>query len=148
MARDPTTVTCDPDADTPGSPNAHFSFSFGTSVADSPAAAADWNRVLRRSPPHPFQDAPVSCSRVAAGFALQNAVFAIASSGARYEPAARPVTNAATARRSAGDSVAPWRRMLKELSAVSTASGEKPLSAARFGMRGSDPSWQPAQCCL
>ena len=58
--REPTTDTCDPDADTPGTPNAHFSFNFGTSDALSPAAAAGWNRVLRESTPHPFQLAPAS----------------------------------------------------------------------------------------
>src|SRR4029079_9788627 len=106
MARDPTIVTCDPDADTPGSPNAHFTFSFGTSAAERPAAAADWKRVLRRSPPHPFHAAAASGS-FAALAAEQNAVLAIASSGALYDPGARPVTNAATARRSAGVSDAP-----------------------------------------
>jgi hypothetical protein len=40
--RDPTTDTCEPEADTPGTPKAHFSFSFGTSAAVSPAPAADW----------------------------------------------------------------------------------------------------------
>ena len=32
------------------------------------------------------------------------------------------------------------QHMLNELSAVSTASGEKPRSASRVGIRGSDPS--------
>ena len=56
--REPTTDTCNPDADTPGTPKAHFSCNLGTSVALSPAAAAGWNRVLRASTPHPFQLAP------------------------------------------------------------------------------------------
>jgi hypothetical protein len=38
--------------------------------------------------------------------------------------------------------------MLNELSAVSTASGVIARSASRFGIRGSDPSWQPAQFCV
>ena len=77
---------------------------------------------------------------LAAFGAGQYAVLAIASSGAVYDPGARPVTNAATARRSAGLSDAPRRRMLNEPSAVSTASGVKPRSASRLGIRGSDPS--------
>src|SRR5262245_6709496 len=139
IAREPITVTCEPDADTPGIPNAHLTFSFGTSAALSPAAAADWNRVFRRSPPHPFQDAPASGS-FGAFAAEQKAVLAIASRGALYEPGARPVTNAATARRSPGLSAAPCRLMLNERSAVSTASGDMPRSASRFGMRGIEPS--------
>jgi len=39
--REPTTDTCDPEAETPGTPKAHFNFSFGTSAAVSAAAVAD-----------------------------------------------------------------------------------------------------------
>ncbi len=38
-----------------GRPNAHRSFSFGTSAAVSPAAAALWKRVFCASTPQPFQ---------------------------------------------------------------------------------------------
>jgi hypothetical protein len=38
--------------------------------------------------------------------------------------------------------------MLNELSAVSIASGAIARSASRVGIRGSDPSWHDAQCCL
>src|SRR5262245_48190594 len=144
----PTTVTCEPEDDTPGRPNAHFTRSFGTSLPESPAPALDCCRVFRTSAPHPFQAAPASgfgCEIVAA---LQYAVFAIWSSGARYEPGGLPARNSATARRSADVSVAPCRRMANELRALSMCSGVNLASAARLGMRGMAPSWHAAQCCL
>src|ERR1043166_1616646 len=96
------------------------------------------------SPPNPFHAGPLDAS---AGGVAQYADFGITSRGARYEPAVRPVTYSATARRSARLSGAPWRRMLNELSAVSTCSGVSVLTASRFGTRGSEPLGQPAQCC-
>src|SRR5207244_11761738 len=100
--------------------------------------------------PHPFHAAPASGAVEDEDVAPtpQNALFAIASSGALYEPAGRPVTNSDTARRSAGVSVAPCRRMLNALSAVSTWSGVSRRTASRPGIRGIVPSWQEAQCCL
>src|SRR6185437_6435299 len=136
-ARLPATVTCEPDADTPGNPNAHFSFSRGTAVGDSPAAAAGWKRVLKMLPLKPFHAGARGSSGVGVA---QNADFGMTSSGVRYEPAGRPVTYSATARRSAGVSDAPSRRMMNELNAVSTYSGVNPLSASRPGMRGIVPS--------
>ncbi len=62
-ARLPTTVICEPDADTPGMPNAHFNLSFGTSDAVRPAAAAVCDREFCASTPHPFQAGPASASR-------------------------------------------------------------------------------------
>jgi hypothetical protein len=56
-------VICEPEADTPGTPKAHFSLSFGTSDAARPAAAAVCDRVFRASMPHPFHAAPASGSR-------------------------------------------------------------------------------------
>ena len=47
------TVGCDELTPPPGKPNAHFSVSFGTSRAASPAAAAVWKRALLL-PPQPF----------------------------------------------------------------------------------------------
>src|SRR5215831_8869784 len=88
-ARLPATVTCEPDADTPGKPNAHFSFRRGTAAGDSPAAAAGTNRVLRASPPKPFQAAPASGSPDV-DVDAQYALFGMTSSGGRYDPATLP----------------------------------------------------------
>ena len=60
--RPPNTVGCALTALTPGMPNAHFNVSFGTDCAVSPAAAADWNRELVRSLPHPFHCGSVAAS--------------------------------------------------------------------------------------
>src|SRR5712672_1630510 len=106
-ARLPATVTCEPDADTPGNPNAHFSLRRGTAAGEMTAAAAGWNLVLLMFAPKPFHDG----RETDAGEGdAQNADFGMTSSGARYEPGGRPVTYSATARRSAGVSGAPWRR--------------------------------------
>src|SRR5688500_7016113 len=43
-------------------PNAHFSVSFGTSAAVSPAALAFWNRVFAPSLPQPFHIGSVAGS--------------------------------------------------------------------------------------
>src|SRR5262249_61792429 len=94
-------------------------------------------------PPKPFHDGPESAA--AAGFE-QYADFGMTSSGARYEPAGRPVTYSETARRSASVSDAPCRRIVNELSAVSTCSGVSVFSASRPGILGLQPWWQPAQC--
>src|SRR6186713_555946 len=50
-----------------GNPNAHFSFSFGTSAAVRRAAEAGWNRELLLSFPQPFQPA-LAVGFVIAGF--------------------------------------------------------------------------------
>ena len=59
--------------------------------------------------------------------------------GARYDPAGRPVRNSATARRSAGLSAAPCRRMLNDASSLSMCSGD----IARQRLRG----WACAGSC-
>src|SRR5271165_1912105 len=46
----------------PGNPNAHFSLSWGTWAAVSPAVFSDWNRVLEVSTPQPFQAEPLAGS--------------------------------------------------------------------------------------
>ena len=79
---------------TPGTPNAHFSVSFGTEAAVSPAAAADWKRELVRSLPQPFH-----CGSVAASASGRAAVVHRPALGSAVAvvPFAR---NAATAPRS------------------------------------------------
>src|SRR5215831_246505 len=75
-ARLPATLTCDPDADTPGIPKAHFSLRRGTAAGDNPAVAAGAKRVFRVSPPKPFHDAPDSA---AGGDAVHQADFGMTS---------------------------------------------------------------------
>ena len=45
-------------ARTPGNPNAHFNFSFGTSAAVNPPLLAGWNRAFATPAPQPFHDGP------------------------------------------------------------------------------------------
>src|SRR5215831_8148621 len=57
--RPPTIVACAFDCRSPGNPNAHFNFSFGTSAAVRPALFASVNRVFGvLAPPQPFHVAP------------------------------------------------------------------------------------------
>src|SRR5262245_10193441 len=68
-SRLPAMAGCDRACVTFGIPNAHLSFSFGTSVALRRAWSCGWNRVLVTLAPHPFQRAPVAGS-VTAGVVL------------------------------------------------------------------------------
>jgi hypothetical protein len=56
----PMTVGCAKAEMSPSNPNAHFSFSFGTSAAVSFASAAGTNRELSRDGLHPFHDSLVT----------------------------------------------------------------------------------------
>src|SRR6185503_9407805 len=56
--RPPAIVDCAFDWRSPGKPNAHLSFSRGTSAAVSPAIAASWNRTLLVVTPQPFHFGP------------------------------------------------------------------------------------------
>ncbi len=137
-ARLPTTEICEPDADTPGRPNAHFSFSFGTSAADMPAAAPAESGVFCALMPQPFHDGAGQRRRCATGRAV---------GGLRNDVERRPIGARRTAGHECGHgaalgrrSEAPCRRMVNELSEVSTCSGVMPRSASRVGMRGREPS--------
>src|SRR5690349_13707947 len=66
-------VGCDALTPPPGNPNAHLSVSFGTMLADRPAAAVVWKRVLL-GPPHPFHAAVVERSP-SGGFAVHRFVI-------------------------------------------------------------------------
>src|SRR6186713_2143265 len=67
--RPDTIVGCELVVSPVGNPNAHFSFSFGTSAAVRRAAAAGWNRELLLSLPQPFQLA-LAVGFVIAGFCV------------------------------------------------------------------------------
>src|SRR5262249_46153341 len=61
-SRPPAMAGCDRACVTSAMPNAHLSFSFGTSAALSRAWSCGWKRVLLTPAPHPFQRAPVAGS--------------------------------------------------------------------------------------
>src|SRR5204862_2222112 len=101
--RPPMMVACAFDCRSPGKPNAHFNFSFGTSAALRPAVRASAKRVLDvLAPPQPFHD-------IAPG-ALASNVFAFSDCGhiargsgviASVLRSGLPLTASAMARRSA-----------------------------------------------
>ena len=130
----------------PGKPKAHFTFSFGTSAAVTPAAAASWYRVLRVFTPQPFHAGPAS------GLANSPAAARHIACGDGWVLNASanglPVTNSAIARRStpvrplAIDSMAP------DSSAANTRSDVICCSTSRAGARPSPASWHEAHSCL
>ena len=129
--RPPATAGCARAARTPGNPNAHFNFSFGTSAAVNPPLLAGWNRAFATPAPQPFHDGP----ELGLDIAGADAHRPVDASDA--PPTARPVTNSATSRRSASVSFSPWIRMLPLVSALTIASGAKVASVAGFGARES-----------
>jgi len=131
--RPPRTAGCERAELTPANPNAHFSFMRGSIGAVTPPVAAGEYRVLPAPAPHPFQPLRRSAAVSAFGAAVQRPTV---GNGAAV-PTARPVTKAATARRSASLSADPCRNMLPVVSAVSTVSGASCASAARLGARES-----------
>src|SRR5215831_11110845 len=99
--RRPTIVACAFDWRSPGKPNAHFNFSFGTSAAVSPALFASWNLVFAvLAPPQPFHVGPALMSK---GVALRFASHMAFGNGAISSVFRSffPVTASAMARRSA-----------------------------------------------
>src|SRR6185295_16784773 len=90
--RPPATTGCARAAVTPGRPNAHFSFSRGTSGALSPPLSAGTKRVLVTVPPQPFQLEPLVGSDMAGTGVVQRADAAIGVG----DPSARPARNSAT----------------------------------------------------
>src|SRR3954471_23343415 len=91
--RPATTTGCARAAVTPGRPNAHLSFSRGTSGAVMPPLSAGTNRVFVTVPPQPFQLDPFVGSDIAGAAVVQRAESAIGAA----EPRARPARNSATA---------------------------------------------------
>src|SRR6185503_21240032 len=95
-SRPPASVSPAHDWTSPGRPNAHFSFSFGTAAADSPPPGSRWKRAFDAFCPKPFQAGPagvmvnvprpVAHSAFGAG-AIENGV-----------PKLRPLANSAIAR--------------------------------------------------
>ncbi len=141
--RPPTTVGCERAEVTPGSPNAHFSFSCGTSGAVRRPLSAGTYRVFVTVPPKPFQFAPLPGSAIGGAGDVQRPTFE--SGGA--VPNARPARNSATALFSASLSSLAWRNMLPVVSAVTIASGENCPSVSRLGARESAAgfAWHVAQ---
>src|SRR6266550_1368227 len=92
-SRPPATTGCARAAMTPGNPNAHFSFSRGTSGAVMPPLSAGTYRVLATVPPQPFQFVPFVGSVIAGMGVVQRADSAIGVG----DPTARPVRSSATA---------------------------------------------------
>src|SRR5262245_61312310 len=93
--RPPTTVMPAQDCTSPGSPNAHFNSSRGTSFADKPVLD-DWKRVFERFCPKPFQagcegsmENPASARHIALG----------AGAIVKGSPSDLPLANSAIARR-------------------------------------------------
>ena len=114
----------------PAKPNAHFTFSRGTSFGVSPAAAPRWKRSLASDRPHPFH-----CGAfVAAGAAL--VAHMRSGGGAGVSPTALPVRKAAIARRSPGVRSAPCVRIVPDSRAATIRSGARPLNTWRVGVRG------------
>jgi hypothetical protein len=98
-SRPPARVIPAHDCTSPGRPNAHFNFSFGTSAAESPAAGAAWKRVFDAFCPKPFH---VDAAGVIAK--VPRPVVHIAFCAGAIEngvPKPRPLANSAIARRSA-----------------------------------------------
>src|SRR3954449_3698139 len=89
-------VGCDHAEVASGNPNAHFSDSFGTCAAVSPACCVDWNRVLVTDGDQPGQDGEDAGSASAEPVVQRPMVAPVMSL-----PSARPVRCSATARRSA-----------------------------------------------
>ena len=122
-----------------GSPNAHFSVSFGVVAAVRPAASALLEaRVGQRRPPA----VPTGTSARVEGRPERR-------SGPRADvPAApamaRPARYSATARRSASASAAPCSRIRPVVSDSTIDSGVRWRSASTVGARGSPPVWHDA----
>src|SRR3954466_4741551 len=90
--RPPATTGCARAAVTPGRPNAHFNFNFGTSGALRPPLSAGTKRVLVTVPPQPFQLEPFVGSAIAGTGVVQRADSAIGA----CDPTGRPARNSAT----------------------------------------------------
>jgi hypothetical protein len=132
--RPPATVGC-PNADAPlGNPNAHFSFSLGTSSAVRRAAAAGWKRELPGSALHPFHDGPVS--GFSSGLAAQ--WFFIADAWpACAAPSGRSVMYSASIRFCASSNPSALTAIEPVVMASRIASGVRARSDSRVGVRSS-----------
>ena len=134
------TTGCDHADVASGKPKAHFSLSFGTSEALSPACAAGWNRVLVTSTPHPFHRGDRAGSARGGDVAQRPTVDAGPAS-----LIVRRVRNSAMARRSSTLSLAPCTCIVPLVSARTMASGALASRLWRPGARESAaPLWQVA----
>ena len=111
-----------------GNPNAHFSVSFGTWSAVSPARSADWNRVLSRSGPHPPQ------VTAAADASKGGAAVHLPVSDGVARATMRPARYSATARFSAALSSPPCTCIAPDVSAEMIASGVRARSSSTVGI--------------
>src|SRR5262245_58924732 len=142
--RPPAIMDCAYDCRSPGNAKAHFSFSFGTSLAVRPAPAPSWNRVLLVFCPHPVQRGP------AFGLKVAEAVHIAAAGGAvtRGLPTVLPVRNSAIARRSGAVRLLAMVIIDPVSMAASTRSAVSALNESRFGARFVPLSWHCAQLRL
>src|SRR5688572_9244382 len=125
----------------PGNANAHFSFSRGTSAAESPAARASWKRVLAVFTPHPFQRGPVEASNAAAARHIA-AGAGVVTNGVESD---LPETNSAIARRSGAVRLVTIEIMVPVSMVASTRSAGIVRIASSCGARLTPASWQVEQ---
>jgi hypothetical protein len=140
--RPPATTGCVPPDVPPGSPKAHFNFSRGTSLADSFAASAAWNRVFVRLAPQPFQLAPASDARNGVPLFPQNADAGMTAGSFAIR---LPDKYSASTRRCTRERSAAIAFIDPFFSVSRICSGLIRLMASRRGARASPPSWHVAQ---
>ena len=139
-SRLPTSAGCARADVTLAKPKAHFSFSFGRSLALMPPSLV--NRVLLRPLPHPFHS-PLLVGPRKGEVVLHRVTDAAEASSVL------PPRNSATARRSASLSATAWIRIFPFSSAFRIASGVRRRSASTLGFlaccAASAAAWQVAQ---
>src|SRR5262245_56413294 len=120
-----------------GNPNAHFSRSFATCAAVSPACSAGWKCVFSSDAPQPFQNGAAEGSP--SGIRFPHVPTAAPVTVPR---SLRPLTYSAIARRSSPLSARPWYRIDPAVSASTIACGDRRRSASSVGARGASALWQ------
>ena len=132
-SRPPASVMPAHDWTSPGRPNAHFSFSRGTSAAERPAPGAAWKRVFEAFWPKPFHAGPagviVNVPRPEVHIALA------AGASENGVPKLRPLANSAIARRSCAVRSCVIATMGPASSASRIRCGLMARSASREGAR-------------